>query len=620
MKIKDKYFFLISAFLVIVIVALLIVLINLNKKEDNYELILYKETELTLSKGERFIEPGFYASHNDEVTTSDVDVSYNIDSSVPGDYEITYKYKDIVKTRIIHVVDDTIKIPERKDLIIKLIGDSEIIIEQDDVYEELYAEAYYNDDDISNQIILEGDVDTSQVGIYEINYSINYNGLEKMVTRTVKVVEGLKIDISYDNEYTNESILLDINISGDKFLYVKMPDETISKEKENKYEIKENGTYTFTAYDINNKYITKIISVTNIDKELPTGTCNVKYQDGKTIINVDAKDDIGISYYLYNDNDKSEENTYIYDSEIEDPKVSVFDKALNKTELTCTGDSLKYNFIEMHFIAGVSDDDAILIRTKDKVIMIDGGRYSAKDKVVSYLKGLGIKKIDYMIGSHVHWNHVQAQAAILDNFEVSKVAYSVNIFDCLKLKHCKGSGSKQDNKYIADKLKSKKITPEIWKVGTYIEIGEMKLYNIGPLRGKLTTYENANSLVFILEYKGKKFMFTGDTPSSYMKADTIRNNASRFPNLSLDIDVFKWPHHGYEKMTDALFKMIKPEYAIIPNCCYCSSKYPSSSDKKLMKNYNTKYYQVCDSKNIVLISDGKTIDIKTNQSASTYKR
>ena len=89
--------------------------------------------------------------------------------------------------------------------------------------------------------------------------------------------------------------------------------------------------------------------------------------------------------------------------------------------------------------------------------------------------------------------------------------------------------------------------------------------------------------------------------------------------MNLDIDVLKLPHHGYETLTDAFFKATTPKYAIIPNCCSCSSKYPSSTNKNLMKKYGTTYYQVCDSKNIVLVSDGKNISIKTKQDPSNWK-
>ena len=144
------------------------------------------------------------------------------------------------------------------------------------------------------------------------------------------------------------------------------------------------------------------------------------------------------------------------------------------------------------------------------------------------------------------------------------------------------------------------------------------MYFIGPVRGKLTTYENANSLVFILKYGNKKYMFTGDTPENYMNTSKFLTYANTF-GMNLDIDVLKWPHHGYETLTDGFFKATTPTYAIIPDGLSCTSKYPNSTNKKLMNKYGTKYYRICDSENIVLTSDGETINIKTKQQPENYK-
>ena len=378
------------------------------------------------------------------------------------------------------------------------------------------------------------------------------------------------------------------------------------------YKVNENGNYSFYVYDTNGNYKVESITISNIDKTKPIATCIANTYFDKTEIKVLASDNVGISKYVYENVYSTTSNTYTINKGLDNVNVLVYDVVGNKTSINC---DIEKNYIEMHFIAGVSDDDAILIRTNDKVIMIDGGQWGAKDKIVSYLKNLGISKIDALIGSHVHWNHVQTHAAILENFAVSDVYYSVDIFNCVSLGHCKSD----DNLYIKDELKRRNIIPTILKSKSYLKIGDMELYFIGPIRDKLTTYQNANSLVFILKYGDKKFMFTGDTPDKYMDTTKFLQEASYF-NMNLDIDVLKWPHHGYEDLTDEFFKETTPEYAIMPNCCSCTSYYPSTFNKKLMTKYGTSYYQVCDSKNIVLTSDGKRIVVNTNQEANNWKK
>ncbi|MBR3661351.1 MAG: DUF5011 domain-containing protein [Bacilli bacterium] len=644
MNIRDLYTYNKKTFwivlsLVAVILVVAIIFLNNNsktdkiKKSDKYDMALFGETKITLKQGSVYDDPGYYAINNNEIVTSDVKVVNNVDTNIPGTYEITYIYKDIIKNRTVIIEKNNDNIEDRsediqsQELKITLNGDNLISIMVGDNYEELGAEAYYGDIDVSNEIIKTGQVDTNTPGTYEISYSIEYNKQSNYVKRVVKVIDKLKINVSYDDKYTNQNIMANVNITGSDFLYLKLPNDKIIANNTYQYEISENGTYKFYVYDKNNNYEVETINVTNIDKTNPSGTCKAEYSNGKTTVNVTASDNLGIAYYIYSNDNKSTANIYSIDNKLANVSVSIYDLAGNSKTITCNVTDLdaartasKYDYIEMHFMVTGHDDDAILIRTKDKVIMIDGGRYEDKDYVIPYLKKLGIKKIDAMIGSHVHYNHVQAQAAILDNFTVSHAYYSVDIFNCASKKingyyQCKSD----DNRYIASKLKSKKTPTTILKAGSYLEIGEMKLYFVGPIRGLLTTYQNANSLVFILEYKGKKFMFTGDTPDKYMTASKFKTHATKL-GTNLNIDVLKWPHHGYETLTDEFFKATTPQYAIIPNCCHCSSRYPSSTNKNLMKKYNTKYYQVCDSKNIVLTSDGSKITIKTNQSANSYKR
>lgn len=587
---------------------------NLNNDSNNpneitnYNLVLFGLEEMTLYKDDEYKEPGYYAVLNNIVITSQVEVESNLDVSKLGKYKIIYRIGNIEKIRIVNVIEN----PEAN-IKFSLKGDSKIELKIGDMYEELGVIAYDSkSNDISNEVIISGNVDTSIPGIYYINYTININNKTYTLTREIEVIEEIKINLDYETSYTNKDIVVNVNITGSNFDYLKFPDGSVSNLKNTIYNISQNGMYYFYVFDKNGNSQVKSIEISNIDKEEPNATCNAKIYFNRTEISILANDSSGIDYYIYNNEYTSKNNRYTISKSLDNVNVSVYDKAGNIKNISC---EMENNYMEIHFIAGVSDDDAILIRTNDKTIMIDGGRWEARNKVVSYLQKAGVKKIDAMIGSHVHWNHVQAQAEIIEKFDVENVYYSVDILNCVSKKHCKSD----DVKYIKNKLKEKNITPKILSVKDKLVIGDMELYVIGPVRGQFTTFQNANSLVFILKYKDKKILFTGDTPSSYMNTTKFQNNANYF-GMNLDIDVLKWPHHGYENLSDAFFKATTPEYAIIPNCCWCSNKYPSSTNKNLMTKYKTKYYQVCNSKNIVLITDGLEIEVKTKQNPEDYKK
>ena len=278
----------------------------------------------------------------------------------------------------------------------------------------------------------------------------------------------------------------------------------------------------------------------------------------------------------------------------------------NNPSVPPSGDTSK---LEMYFIGNSYYDDAILIRNGNNVIMIDGGRYGAVKSVTPYLQKLGITKIDLLLGSHLHYNHIQAQGDIINNFSVSAVTYPDNIYTCAN----RGSCDSKDQQYILEALKSHNLTPQITKPGDTITVGEMKLYFMEPT--KIVTSgsypQNANSSIFILTFKNNSFMFTGDISIHSSQINSIRNYSNSF-GISPDVDLLKYPHHGNTTISNELLNLIKPEYIIVPN--NHSSKYPNSDNTSRIKSFGSKMYRQSDSStgNIFILSDGTNITVTTN--------
>ena len=269
--------------------------------------------------------------------------------------------------------------------------------------------------------------------------------------------------------------------------------------------------------------------------------------------------------------------------------------------------------MEIHFIGSGAYDDAILIRTADKVIFIDGGDWNCRKYVTPYLKSAGITKIDVMIGSHLHRNHIATQADIMDNFEVGDIYYPDDIFTCYK----RGSCIKSSQEYIIDGLNKHNKTPIVLTAPKKITVGDIEFYFIAPhtivTGGKYP--ENANSFIFILKYYNTAFMFTGDSGPSNMNATKLKEKADAL-GVSLDVDVLKYPHHGNATLNDSFLSAIKPEYVIVPN--YYHSQFPNSTNKAILNKYNVQMYRQSDSStgNIFMYSDGNSVKIQTNYKLS----
>ena len=69
----------------------------------------------------------------------------------------------------------------------------------------------------------------------------------------------------------------------------------------------------------------------------------------------------------------------------------------------------------------VGQADSILIRNQDKTMLIDAGTNEMGNVVVEHLKEYGISKIDYLIGTHPHEDHIGGLDDVINNFDIGQV-------------------------------------------------------------------------------------------------------------------------------------------------------------------------------------------------------
>lgn len=208
--------------------------------------------------------------------------------------------------------------------------------------------------------------------------------------------------------------------------------------------------------------------------------------------------------------------------------------------------------LKIYFISN-KRKDAILIVGNDSVLFIDGG-YSYDGKVaLNFIKKLGIKKIDGLVGSHLDKDHVEAHQYIINNFDVGRVYYSVDPSTCLSNKRCEGGD--EDPTKLANLIKSKNIPMTILTTGLNAKVENITFDIVGPL--SIGTNNNYNSLNMILKFGNNKFYFSGD----YIQEDLILN---KYTSATLKVDVFKYPHHGENIVSEKFIDVIRPKYVMVP--------------------------------------------------------
>lgn len=195
--------------------------------------------------------------------------------------------------------------------------------------------------------------------------------------------------------------------------------------------------------------------------------------------------------------------------------------------------------LEVYYI-DVGQADSILIVNQNQSMLIDAGNNDDGQDVVKFIKERGISKLDYVIGTHPHEDHIGGLDDVINEIDIDKI-YLPKIQTNTKTYESVLEAIQNKNKSINSLQKGDKIT-----------LGEAELE---VMTDSILDKENLNlaSNIIKLEFNGISFLFTGD-------AETENEKTINWEN----IDILKVGHHGSTTSSSSKFiKQIKPKYAII---------------------------------------------------------
>ncbi len=259
--------------------------------------------------------------------------------------------------------------------------------------------------------------------------------------------------------------------------------------------------------------------------------------------------------------------------------------------------------LQIHFI-DVGQGDCSLILYKNSAMLIDCGEAEEAETVVSYLKKQGVKKLDYVVATHPHSDHMGAMSEIIKEFDAEKVI-APKVADELT------PTSKVYKDFLAA-LKSKGLKLTAAKPGNICTLGEAaedggeqppEFEILAPVQN----YDDLNnySVVLRLTYGSTSYLFTGD-------AEKAAENDILEAGENVDSDVLKVGHHGSSTSTGEDFlEAVSPDICIIQ--CGEGNKYghPHAETIDAIEEYGAKWYSSDRYGNITVYSDGENILVRT---------
>ena len=326
-----------GGFLIVVIIIAIVA--SLFKKEEVvyeeklYYITLLGETDMTLYLHENYNEPGYSGKDDSGADlTSEIVITNNIDNNRVGSYKVSYTLGNITKERNVRVIEKPVGATY-----IHLLGDKNVFLY---IGEEYIEKGYkvidsIDGDKLNDKVKVASNVDTSKEGIYKVIYSVvNSSKVTTSQERTVVVMDRSISLIPVETNTINGNVTINIYIKDELFDYLILPNNTKVTERTSTYQVSNNGEYKFVMYNTEGSSLEKKITINNIDKEVPSGSCSGSYQEGTSQINISATDNVGISKYVINDVTYTS-NVIKLDKEVDSVNITIYDKAGNTKGISC---------------------------------------------------------------------------------------------------------------------------------------------------------------------------------------------------------------------------------------------------------------------------------------------
>ena len=232
----------------------------------------------------------------------------------------------------------------------------------------------------------------------------------------------------------------------------------------------------------------------------------------------------------------------------------------------------------IHFIntKANSGSDAILLESNGHYALIDMGedydfpdgtdtRYPNRwgisinnyqvleDRLIRHLDQLGVKKLDFILGTHVHSDHIGGADEILNRYQVDK--FYLKKYSDQRITSTWGLWDNlfnYDNALRAAQNKGVTLIQDIKDQDSHFKFGDMdiQLYNYkneydadGNLKRVLD--DNSNSIVAVVTVAGKRIYLGGDLDNAEGAEDKLGPVIGK-------VDMMKWNHHYDAKISNTI--------------------------------------------------------------------
>lgn len=217
----------------------------------------------------------------------------------------------------------------------------------------------------------------------------------------------------------------------------------------------------------------------------------------------------------------------------------------------------------------VYSSDCILLRYDGMVMMIDASTKNAtmRNRIYTACDTLGIDHIDIAYNSHPHDDDIDGFQFVNEYAPISKflITFPENF----------NARMKSAVKF----MKANNIPIEQIANGDTITLGEDGGVKMTVIQNRKSSWGvNDQSAMLMVQYGDRRMLFAGDNENR-----SQQYFAANPPEIGLNADIFKYPHHGQVRLRDDFLEAINPQLIFINGAAnvikgsvnYCDKKHIS---------------------------------------------
>lgn len=252
----------------------------------------------------------------------------------------------------------------------------------------------------------------------------------------------------------------------------------------------------------------------------------------------------------------------------------------------------------VHFLSIGQGDSALVQTPNGKNILIDAGPPDGARSLLHYLKDRDVRRIDLLVETHPHADHIGGVVAVLQEMPIAQVLVSgfvhpTPIYDAMLAA-----------------FEKKKVQVRVARRGRTVDVDtDTRMHVLAPeepfINGSRSD-ANANSVVIVLEYKGMRFLFTGDAEEE-TEDRLLQGERERLPAT-----VLKVAHHGSKYATsDEFLSAVGPRLAVVS--CGKGNRYghPAPETMARLRSRGVQVLATHTDGHVVMATDGERLEIYT---------